>query len=190
MSNLIENDFPWILENIQAKAGPGYRMDEQRAAEPMDNRIDICLKRELKRAARHKEPLSLMLIECHIQNETYRKTKFLPIFKQIAGIIRRIIRDEDYEIIFGRQLLLILPETFPDGAHTVASKIVKKIKTVTFKEVENLNDFEVHLIFGYAHFPDDGEERAQLLEFVRKSLAGEKEKLIKKLKEGQPPHTI
>lgn len=158
-------------------------MDELRAREKMDNRIDICLKRELKRATRHKEPLSVVLIECHITNEEYRKTMFMTVFKQIANLIRRIIRDEDYEIIFGKQLLLILPVTFPDGARTVASKIVKKLKTVTLKEVENLNNFEMHLIFGFANFPEDGADRKELLEVARKSLYIEKEKLLKKLEE-------
>lgn len=157
---------------------------EPRMKEKMDNRVDICLKRELKRAARHKEPLSLMLIECYIPNEEYRKTKFVTIFKQIASVIRRIIRDEDYEIIFGRQLLLILPVTFPDGARTVASKITKKVGTVAFKEVENLSSFEVYLIFGFASFPESGTDRSELLGVARQSLSYEKEKLLKKLSEG------
>jgi diguanylate cyclase (GGDEF)-like protein len=155
--------------------------DLSRPRESMDNRLEISLRRELKRAARHKEPLSLILLECHIVDEDYRRQKFAPVFKQIATIIRRNIRDEDTEIILGRNVLLILPVTFLDGARIVASKIARQIQKSIIKGIEDLTDFEMHLIFGFSNFPADGSEREELLEAARTSLRNEKERLLKRL---------
>jgi len=153
-------------------------MDDNKPKESIDNRFDLTLKREMKRAARHKEPLSVVIIELLIPNDQYQKTMFIPVFKQVAGTIRRIIRDEDTEIILGRNVLLILPVTFLDGARTVASKIAKTVATMKPKDV---TDFEMHLIFGFANFPNDGSDRQELLEVARMSLKNEKERLLKKI---------
>jgi len=156
-------------------------MDEQKARESLDERLEMTLRRELKRAGRHKEPLSLVLIECYIENADYRKSAFVPLVKQVAALIRKIIRDEDTEMILGRYLLLILPVTFPDGAHIVTAKIVKKLSTAAFKGLEEFPGLRFHLVFGYSHFPNDGTEREELLAAARSSLKDEKKKLLEKL---------
>lgn len=156
-------------------------MDEQRVKESLDQRLEMTLRRELKRAGRHKEPLSLVLIECYIENTDYRKYAFAPLLKQVAALIRNIIRDEDTEIILGRNLLLILPVTFPDGAHIVTTKILKKLSTTAFNGLEEFPDIRFHLIFGYSHFPNDGTERVELLTAAKASLKDEKKKLLERL---------
>jgi GGDEF domain-containing protein len=165
----------------------GGKMDNQgRPREGTNNRLDISLRRELKRAVRHKEPLSIILLECLIVNEDYRRQKFTAVFKQIATIIRRIIRDEDTEIILGRNVLLILPVTFLDGARVVAAKIARQIQKSTIKGIEELTDFEMHLIFGFANFPADGSDREELLEAARASLIEERERLLRRLSARKP----
>ncbi|MDQ7823751.1 MAG: diguanylate cyclase [Candidatus Eremiobacteraeota bacterium] len=161
-------------------------MAEDKNKEAMD-RLEISLKRELKRAIRYRESISIILIECHIENDQYRKSLFVPLFKQIAGIIRKTIRDEDTEIILGRNVLLILPMTFLDGAHTVAHKIAKKVKDFKFKEAEGLSDFALHLLFGFANFPYDGSEKGELLEAARANLAESREKLKNKISRRSAP---
>lgn len=153
-------------------------MSDQNKKESMDNRLDLCLKRELKRASRHKEPLTIVIIECHIEDDELRKDSFIPIFKEIAGIVRKIIRDEDTEIILGRNIILVLPVTFLDGARKVAEKIEKKVRQHKFKKIENNSEFEINLIFGFANYPNDGYVRNELLETARDSLGIERERLL------------
>lgn len=156
-------------------------MDDKKVKETLDERLEMTIRRELKRAGRHKEPLSLVLIECYIENDEYRKSAFVPLLKQVAALIRKIIRDEDTEIILGRNLLLILPVTFPDGAHIVTTKILKKLSTAAFKGLEEFTDIRFHLIFGYSHFPNDGSDRDELLTAARTSLKDEKKRLLDRI---------
>lgn len=192
LSPRISSEYVKVLEGVFPEKHPLQRvpdagmtsleelMDEQKVKESMDERLEMTLRRELKRAGRHKEPLSLVLIECYIENNEHRKSAFVPLLKQVAALIRNIIRDEDTEIILGRNLLLILPVTFPDGAHIVTTKIQKKLSTTAFKGLEEFPNLRFHLIFGYSHFPNDGTERVELLTAARTSLKDEKKRLLER----------
>jgi len=128
-----------------------------------DVRLEMIFKRELKRAKRHKEPLTLMYIEPALPVELPENLRDRA-FRQITRAVRKILRDEDTEIAIGRRILLILPETFPDGADAVEKRIREKIATLTFTANETGLSFKAQLHLGKAHHPADGDTGEALMQ--------------------------
>jgi diguanylate cyclase (GGDEF)-like protein len=93
---------------------------------------------ELKRAERHKRPLSILVIKIdQFQNIIIRHGYSFTdeILKTTAGAVRAKLRQSD---LFGRfqndSFLILLPETAKDGAKLVAARVQSTISQLVFSK--------------------------------------------------------
>ena len=125
------------------------------------------LMNEISRAKRFKRRLVLLVCEvhvrvpsessmrdCHVENQ---------VMKRIAKTTRGTLREYDVvarinETKFG----MILPET-DEGNMSAVARISKAIKAEVEHIRSKVKDTVVDVRFGYAVFPDDGEDQEKLI---------------------------
>ena len=94
--------------------------------------IELFLCKELKRANRFKQGLSLLMIDIDNfkrVNDSYGHDTGDKVLKEIAKIIKDSIRNVDIAVRFGgEEFIVILPNTNKDKAYQVAERIRKNIE--------------------------------------------------------------
>jgi diguanylate cyclase (GGDEF)-like protein len=115
------------------------------------------LVKEVSRAKRNSEPLSVLLIEVlgfRRVIESLGHTGADVVLRQIAQLVQQLIRNSDYVIRFGGQeFLLLLPDTTEENAGLLGARIERAL--VEWSGKRGMGDFELKLAAGTASFEAD-----------------------------------
>jgi diguanylate cyclase (GGDEF)-like protein len=130
------------------------------------NFMEISLERELSRAARKKQILSVFMLDLdHFKNfnDTYGHAAGDAALKAIAGVFRGAIRAEDIACRYGgEEFTIILPDVTSDAARERAEAVREAVAALRVPlEREVLGEFTVSI--GVAFYPNDGEAADLLL---------------------------
>lgn len=123
------------------------------------------LEKEMKRAYRYKQPLTLMMMDLdHFKkvNDTFGHLTGDGVLKEVANRIRRSIRDIDIPCRYGgEEFCLLLPETDLKGAEILAERLRSAVGNEKIKE--NGNEIPLTLSIGVAALID-GETPLKFIE--------------------------
>ncbi len=94
------------------------------------------LRIEIQRAARHRRPLGLILLDIDGFKELNDKRGHPAgdaALASLGEIVRRAVRKEDLPARYGGdELAILLPETPPDGGAAVADRLIRSVRTHRF----------------------------------------------------------
>lgn len=111
---------------------------------------------EIKRAARFKRNLSLVMIDIDhfkLLNDNYGHQTGDEVLRHVASILRRAVRTHDLPVRYGgEEFALVLPETDMCGAVGVAERVRRSIET-DYLEVSGVV-LKITASFGVSVFPD------------------------------------
>jgi diguanylate cyclase len=132
------------------------------------------LKRDLARAEREKQPLSIVLIDAdHFKkvNDTYGHPTGDHVLKTIASLMQEVIRTGDLAARYGgEEFIMVLPNANADGAKIVAERLRKTIEATAMQGPNG--PFKVTASFGVActQGPGCGKRGPELIETADKAL--------------------
>ncbi len=130
------------------------------------------LEEEISRARRNKKPLSLLMVDIdHFKkiNDTYGHRFGDWVLSQLAGVIERCLRREDFAARYGgEEFALILPETTREGARQTAERLKSEVGRTVL--AHDGNTTHVSISGGIATFPRDASTKEQLIEHADKAL--------------------
>lgn len=126
--------------------------------------FDEIFDKELNRARRYGQPLSLVTLDLHRfkeVNDKYGHPRGDEVLRATAATLKKALRTSDSAFrIGGDEFALLLPQT--DSAQ--ASALSRRIGVVFAEIVRPLElDISVALDHGVATYPQDGDQRAQLI---------------------------
>lgn len=125
------------------------------------------LNEELKRAARYKQNLSLIMIDVdHFKhyNDTQGHLMGNDVLKEIARIMQNNIRDIDVVARYGgEEFAIVLPQTDKAKASVTAERIRAAVEEFDFPKGENQPGKRVTISLGVSMSPDDGLTGAELV---------------------------
>ncbi len=140
--------------------------------------LDMALQTELKRAKRFRKQLSLLFIDIdHFKdiNDTYGHLVGSRVLIETANIINSCVRDIDIVVRYGGdEFIVILVETERDGARVVSERIRSLMEDTPFRVGEDL-ELQVTCCVGIATFPEDTENRTELIHLADKAMYRGKE---------------
>lgn len=173
------NTEPEMLESIGLEVGTAYENARRYrlALEAADRdavtglynhrAIHQRLDAEFQRAARRKEPLSLMMMDLNnfkLFNDTYGHPVGDQVLKTVARVLEAECRMSD---IIGRyggdEFLVILPDTEEPLALGVAQRLSERMSQEGFRHAQNENTIPVTLSCGIATYPHASDNRHELL---------------------------
>ncbi|HDI45989.1 MAG TPA: sensor domain-containing diguanylate cyclase [Candidatus Omnitrophica bacterium] len=143
-------------------------------------RFQYLLEETLKEAKEKNQPLSLILMD--IDNfKNYNDNLGHPagdeVIKKIAEIIKNSSRKQDIPARYGgEEFVLILPETSKEEARIIGERIRKRIVDYPFKDKEIQPQGAITVSMGIATFPDDAENKKELIEKADLALFAAKNK--------------
>lgn len=124
------------------------------------------LSEEIRKFDRYSEPLSLLLTDIDFFkkiNDTYGHPVGDLVLRDIAKIIKEIIRDIDIPARYGgEEFAVILPRTEGKEAKSIAERLRKAVMDVSFSADGIL--FKVTLSIGIATSPVDAKSKEELIE--------------------------
>lgn len=127
------------------------------------------LSRELKRATRHRRPLSLALGTIRVFDSDLEEVPLDNLLESVVLLVSRTLRESDTVVRFGpREFVVILPETDPGGARFVKEKLQRL--TLSYQKGTDTRLRNAHPVIGTATFPGDGLTREALIEAARRDL--------------------
>jgi len=92
--------------------------------------------REIARAMRHQRPLTLCIIDVDLfkpVNDRYGHISGDNVLRQIAGLVRRHVRNDDAAArIGGEEFAVVLPECGPEAAYGFAERLREAVAEVLF----------------------------------------------------------
>jgi diguanylate cyclase (GGDEF)-like protein len=104
--------------------------------------LNEVLRRETKRATRSKSPLSLVFLDLDgfkLVNDSHGHLAGSKTLVEAAAVIRGCARETDVVARFGGdEFSLILPDTGPEGALAVATRIRDRVRAATFLTTDGL----------------------------------------------------
>jgi diguanylate cyclase (GGDEF)-like protein len=132
------------------------------------------LKRDLARAEREKQPLSIVLIDAdHFKkvNDTYGHPTGDHVLKTISALMQQVIRTGDLAARYGgEEFIMLLPNANAEGAKIVAERLRKAIEGTAMQGPDG--PFQVTASFGVActEGPGCGARGPALIETADKAL--------------------
>ncbi len=134
---------------------------------------------ELSRSQRYSRQFAVMLLEvdhfdlyCTHHGD---KASELMLYS-LARLLRDQVRVSDTVARYtDNQFALLLPETNPEGAYTLAERIVVAVDDYAFPGLEIMPDKHVTLSIGITTFPDHGTQSGALLDHAFQALAQSQE---------------
>ncbi len=131
------------------------------------------LSREIKRAERHHEPLCVFLFDLDDFKKLNDRWGHLfgnEVLVEVAGMIRRALRDSDLAVRFGgEEFLVVLPGTAKAGALTLAERLRQQLAQHEFTP-DGKSAVRVTLSGGVACFPSDGHDASALIKRADQAL--------------------
>lgn len=122
------------------------------------------LRAELKRAARHESPLSLLYLTFRAEGAMDHADQVMikPYLRAIAGELAGSIRNVDVAARYKlTDFAVILPDTGPSGALTIAKRLLERLSTA---RIEGIGEKTVHLSIGAASYPEHAGQPKELLD--------------------------
>ena len=116
-----------------------YQLAIHDALTDLCNRRHFCemAEKEIGRALRHQRPLALCIIDVDLFkpiNDRYGHISGDQVLKQIAGLVRRHVRNDDAAArIGGEEFAVLLPECGPEAAYGFAERLREAVETVVFR---------------------------------------------------------
>ncbi len=137
------------------------------------------LEREIGRAKRRKNPMSLLLIEMDRWNEynqQYGHLKGEQTLNEISSILMNQIRQIDTVCRYGEdRFALILTETDRKGGLVFADRLRKTISRHLFQDERGERSVRITISAGLVTFPFDAQEKLALIHSMEQSLRTAKE---------------
>jgi diguanylate cyclase (GGDEF)-like protein len=129
---------------------------------------------EKKRAARYRQPLSLLMVDidwfkrC---NDTYGHEAGNVLLKGIVGVIKVNIRDTDVLARYGgEEFIVILPQTLHEDAHLIAERIRSEIDNSRFGDGVKYPLLHATVSIGITTFPDNGRNEEEIVQLVDRAM--------------------
>lgn len=120
------------------------------------------LEEELKRAARNKRPLSILIFDLDnfkVLNDTYGHLKGNDILKEVGRVIKATVRGSDIPARYGGdEFAVIMPETQVENSVRLAKRLAAQINQLRY------GNLSLTLSIGIASFPEHGKTAAELIE--------------------------
>jgi diguanylate cyclase (GGDEF)-like protein len=136
--------------------------------------FNYILDKEIERERRYKRPLSMMMIDIDdfkSYNDTYGHLVGDVLLKQIASLIKKMTRGCDYVARYGgEEFTVVLPETIRQEALVVAERIRSAIAGASFDISGGKSITGITITIGLASFPDDGQDKLELIERADQAL--------------------
>jgi diguanylate cyclase (GGDEF)-like protein len=140
--------------------------------------LEIALEREMKRAERYGLSMAVIFLDVDmlkVVNDTHGHLVGSRVLKEVAGVIKKSVREVDIVIRYGGdEYTIILIETGRQGASIVAERIRRTIADQTFFLGENLN-VNLTASLGFACYPEDTKSKLELLEMADRAMYHGKE---------------
>ncbi len=118
------------------------------------NHFKKCLRQELKRAKRHKHPLSLLVVK--IPSEILSDERFQSFCLELARILRTFTREED---LVGREngnFGILLPETDRMVSHAVLKRLTQLIRSEqSLQSDDRMRSYAEALSFQAFTYPEE-----------------------------------
>ncbi len=125
------------------------------------------LERELARALRYNEPISLLLIDLDFfksVNDRYGHQTGDEVLRQVSSIFGQVLRNVDYAARYGgEEFIAILPGTDAAGALTTAERLRKAAEDLKIDSGDGKTNVKVTLSCGVADYPSCATERESLI---------------------------
>ncbi|OQX83897.1 MAG: hypothetical protein B6D53_01345 [Candidatus Omnitrophica bacterium 4484_49] len=131
-------------------------------------RFQYLLEEKLKEAKENDRSLSLIMID--IDNfKNYNDNLGHPagdeVIKKIADIVKNSCRKQDIPARYGgEEFALILPNTSKEEARIIGERLRKRISDYPFKNKEIQPQGAITVSMGIATFPEDAEEKKELIQ--------------------------
>lgn len=126
--------------------------------------LDEILRREVERAKRYNQPLSLLMADIDDfkkYNDTYGHPAGDELLKKIANFFVEAVRSVDTIFRYGgEEFVVLLPQTLKQGAIEVAKRLINLAR-------QNL---PVTISFGLTAYPEDAKDKDDLLQKVDMAL--------------------
>jgi diguanylate cyclase (GGDEF)-like protein len=133
--------------------------------------LKTALRRELKRAARFAQHLSLVMIDVDnlkAYNDVNGHLRGSLLLKELAGLCSEQVRSFDVLAKYGGdEFTIVLPQTPRDGAITVAERVRGAVARHTFALAE---PGAITVSIGVSSFPEDGTDPVSLLRAADRAL--------------------
>lgn len=136
--------------------------------------FNIALKKELARAKRYDNNLSLLLLD--IDNfKQYNDRQGHPTgnlaLRKLAKILSTSVRESDTVVRYGgEEFAIILPDTTKDGAFLVAEKLRRKVEKARFPSKSGKINKKLTFSGGISSFPYDAKTEDELIEKADQAL--------------------
>jgi diguanylate cyclase (GGDEF)-like protein len=129
---------------------------------------------EVERERRYKRPLSLLMIDIDnfkSCNDTHGHLMGDVVLQQVGALVKKSTRGCDYVARYGgEEFAVILPETTKQEALVVAERIRASIAGHVFTTSMGKSIGNVTVTIGLSSFPDDAQDRVELIDKADKSL--------------------
>lgn len=126
------------IKELQSELEEKALLDNLTKAYNRNGFNDIFIK-ELKRADRYNEPLSIIMLDIdHFKkiNDTYGHLRGDEVLKSLSAVIKQHMRSSDYFVRWGGEEFIVLAtETLLEGAKTLAENLRAKVEEFNFEEV-------------------------------------------------------
>src|SRR5437016_1033720 len=132
--------------------------------------------KELNRARRYSHPLGLVMLDLHRfkeVNDKHGHPRGDEVLRAAAATLKKALRTSDYAFrIGGDEFALILPQTDSSQASALSRRI-----TVVFAEILRPLELTISVTMdhGVSTYPQDGEQREQLIRIADERLYGAKQ---------------
>lgn len=128
--------------------------------------LNFILDKEVKRARRYQTPLAVLFMDLDYfkgVNDRHGHLTGSRILIEVAGVIRRCVRDTDVMVRYGGdEYTILLPSTDATGAMVVAERIRASIESSDFKGDDG-SPLHVTASIGVACFPEHAREKRDIL---------------------------
>lgn len=132
------------------------------------------LDRELRRCRRYGLELALLMFDLDSfkeLNDRYGHVFGDLVLQRVGQVLRRTVREPDVACRFGgEEFAVILPETDPVGAYSMAERVRERVASSCATESVGGRAVEVRLSGGIAAHPRDGDDAAALIERADRAL--------------------
>ena len=128
--------------------------------------LNFILDKEVKRARRYQTPLSVLFMDLDFfkgVNDRHGHLTGSRVLIEVAGVIRRCVRDTDVMVRYGGdEYTILLPSTDSPGAMIVAERIREQIAATAFTS-EDGTTLAITASIGVASFPEHAKEKRDIL---------------------------
>lgn len=129
--------------------------------------LDIVVSGEISNANLNGSPCSVVILDIDDfkkYNDSYGHVAGDKLLKELAGVLRKVLRETDKLIRYGgEEFLVVLPGTAKTQAIVVAEKLCQAIREEAFSLPDGEPARQVTASLGVASMPEDGKEFAAAL---------------------------